>query len=104
MSTYRIAGDAMADVMAIWEYIAADSLRSADHLLADLERTFQRLADFPQSGHARPGDTADPPRRQQTLPRFRVTIIFRREGEVTVILRVAGCGRDLDAMLGTGDQ
>jgi toxin ParE1/3/4 len=41
------------DVTSIWDFIAADSMKAADTLLARIEAAFNMLADTPFAGRAR---------------------------------------------------
>lgn len=41
------------DLMAIWDYIAADNLPAADALLGRIEATFNMLAETPFAGRDR---------------------------------------------------
>ena len=44
---------AEADLFAIWDFIAADSVRAADTLIDRIDATFDMLADNPRAGRMR---------------------------------------------------
>lgn len=46
--------EAYRDIEEIWEYIAADSLPTADRIVEEIYDTLQKLAPFPNQGHLRP--------------------------------------------------
>ncbi len=47
MSSYTIAESAEADLDEIWEYIARDSEKAADRLLATFKQEFASLSVLP---------------------------------------------------------
>jgi toxin ParE1/3/4 len=49
----RKSPQAEIDITAIWDYIAADSVKAADALVDRIERTFDMLADTPLAGRPR---------------------------------------------------
>jgi plasmid stabilization system protein ParE len=97
MSGYWVSEDAAADVRALWDYIDAERPAQADDLLTALEQAFKMLASFPGAGRVLLAD--EPPVRRYSVRPFGVTILYRRRGELTEIMRVAGRGRDLGALL-----
>jgi plasmid stabilization system protein ParE len=48
MNGYRSHPEAEADLDAIWEFIAEDSLEAADRMI---EATIEALVPFPHQGH-----------------------------------------------------
>jgi len=50
---YTLASAVEADLQAIWQHVAEDSIDSADRLLERFYSEFQYLADNPGSGHKR---------------------------------------------------
>ncbi|MGA2593356.1 MAG: type II toxin-antitoxin system RelE/ParE family toxin [Bryobacteraceae bacterium] len=56
MSGYRFHPEAEADLHAIWEFIAEDSLQAADRMIDAIEA----LVPFPHQGHRRADLTARP--------------------------------------------
>ena len=57
MNGYRSHPEAEADLDAIWEFIAEDSLEAADRMI---EATIEALVPFPHQGHRRPDLTERP--------------------------------------------
>jgi toxin ParE1/3/4 len=53
MGAYLLSPDALEDLQCIWDFIASDSVRSADKVLDDLFDAFEKLAQWPQQGHTR---------------------------------------------------
>lgn len=60
MSGYRFHPEAEADLDAIWEFIAEDSLEAADRIIDAIEATIEALVPFPHQGHRRPDLTGRP--------------------------------------------
>jgi plasmid stabilization system protein ParE len=56
VSGYRFHPEAEADLHAIWEFIAEDSLQAADRMIDAIEA----LVPFPHQGHRRADLTARP--------------------------------------------
>jgi len=53
MKPFILTSRAEQDVSDIWDYIADDSIKAADRVLAALEKTMHRLATNPGIGHTR---------------------------------------------------
>ena len=64
MRGFALHPRAFADLEEIWEYIAADSLDSADGVLEEIYKTIRSLGPFPQVGHIRSDLTSKPVRFQ----------------------------------------
>jgi plasmid stabilization system protein ParE len=60
VSGYRFHPEAEADLDAIWEFIAEDSLQAADRMIDAIEATIEALVPFPHQGHRRADLTARP--------------------------------------------
>jgi plasmid stabilization system protein ParE len=60
MSGYRFHPEAEADLDAIWEFIAEDSLEAADRIIDAIKATIEALVPFPHQGHRRPDLTQRP--------------------------------------------
>jgi len=60
MSGFVFHPDAVSDLDEIWEFIAADSLPAADHVIEEIYKTIQSLVSFPEMGHARNDLTSEP--------------------------------------------
>ena len=73
----------LRDVEAIRDYIAQDSPRVADLVVARIIRTVERLKTFPESGRKVP-ERNDPGIREVIEPPYRV--VYRlREGDVEIV-------------------
>jgi antitoxin ParD1/3/4/toxin ParE1/3/4 len=53
VNRYVVTPEARADLFAIWEHIAQDSIDAADKVIGQIEKSFGRLADMPGMGHFR---------------------------------------------------
>ena len=60
MIGYRFHPEAETDLDEIWEYIAADNVKAADRVSAEIEHALQDLVKFPQTGHRRTDLTSHP--------------------------------------------
>ena len=49
----RKSPQAEIDITAIWDFIAADSIKAADALIDRIDRTFDMLAESPLAGRSR---------------------------------------------------
>jgi toxin ParE1/3/4 len=50
MARYFLSSLAESDIRAIWEYIAQNNVSAADRLIDRFTETFERIAQFPESG------------------------------------------------------
>ena len=96
MARYVISPAGRQDLRDIWTGIATDNLDAAGRLLDRFEAAFERLAEFPGMGHARP-DLIDLPVRFWTLGNY--LIIYRAEASPIEIVRVLNAYRDIAAVL-----
>jgi toxin ParE1/3/4 len=85
MTSYRLSRHASQDVLAIWLYIAEDSVAAADRLVEQLHKTFQQLAEGVMTGE-RFVDSRK--RESRRISQGNYVICHRRVGRVTEILRV----------------
>ena len=80
------------DLLEIWLFVARDNVRAADRLLDLIEEKFNRLAEFPEIGHARedvgPGIRAMPVRRY--------LVLYRQRRDRIEIVRVVHGSRGLE--------
>lgn len=53
MSGYILGRDAARDLEHLWDYIAEDSVDTADRVTASLFEAFENLSLFPDMGHPR---------------------------------------------------
>jgi toxin ParE1/3/4 len=87
-----ISRAAEEDLLAIWMFIAHDSIEQADKLEAAFEKTFDRLAVHPQMGRTRPDIASETVRFFVKRPYH---IVYRAEEDRLFILRVLHGARDL---------
>ena len=52
--------EAFADLDEIWEFVSADSVDAADHLIAEIFTRIRGLVSLPNQGHRRPDLTSRP--------------------------------------------
>jgi len=71
MSGYRFHPEAEADLDAIWEFIAENSLEAADRMIDAIEAAIEALVPFPHQGHRRP-DLTERPLRFTTVGNYLV--------------------------------
>ena len=64
MNEFLLHPDAIKELEEIWEYLAADTLDSADRVIEEIYNTIQSLVPFPYVGHIRPDLTRHPLRFQ----------------------------------------
>ena len=60
MSGFVLHPEAFADLDKIWEHIASDSIKTADHVRDEIFDAFHGLVPFPHQGHRRPDLAARP--------------------------------------------
>ena len=60
MSGFVLHPDAILDLDEIWEFIAAENLDAADHVLQEIYDAIRALVPFPQQGHPRPDLSSHP--------------------------------------------
>jgi plasmid stabilization system protein ParE len=84
------------DLDEIWEYIALDNIRAADHWVAKLFEAFEALAQNPGMGHTREDLTASP---ILFWPVGAYLILYRVQGERVEIAAVTQGARDIPSFL-----
>jgi toxin ParE1/3/4 len=60
MTGYDFHPEAADDLEQIWDFIAADSPRAADRVVADILAAIEALVPFPYGGYCRPDLTSRP--------------------------------------------
>jgi toxin ParE1/3/4 len=88
--------DAIADLDAIWDFIARDNVPAADRLLDRLQAHFELLVKHPEIGEQQPG-LADGSYRRFTCGSY--VIYYRPIDDGIVVIRVLHGARDVDALL-----
>lgn len=87
---------AAKDLNEIWEYLASDSVKAADSVMAALERWMRKLAVKSGLGHLRE-DLAD--RRHRFYLVRSYLIVYRRETKPLQVVRVLHAARDVQSLL-----
>ena len=94
MKRVDITPSAERDLLEIWDYIATDSIDAADRVIANIRSEFQKLADMPGMGHARP-ELAEAYRVWNI---YSYLIVYRPETQPIQIIRVVSGFRNLQRM------
>lgn len=96
---HRLSPRAVADLHAIWEYVAGESGSSeiANRLIDSITDRFVLLSTHPYIGRSR-SDDLGPGRR--SFPVGEYVIIYRVKDNDALILRVVHSRRDLEALFG----
>ncbi|NNC87593.1 MAG: type II toxin-antitoxin system RelE/ParE family toxin [Akkermansiaceae bacterium] len=96
MADVIISERAIADLDEIWDYIAEDSVRSADQVIDRIHRRCLYLGDHPEIGMKR--DDLQPGLRRILEGRF--AIFYRSRAGVLEVVRILRGERDLPGMFG----
>lgn len=88
--------EASADIDAIWDYIANDSLAAADRVVDDLYERFRMLAESPGIGELQPA-LADGTYRRFTYRSY--VVYFRPIKNGFVVVRVLHGARDHERLV-----
>jgi antitoxin ParD1/3/4 len=91
---FVVTPEARTDLLEIWNYIAEDSIDSADRVLAQLYDAFTRLAEAPGIGHHRE-DLADSRHRFWTV--YSYVIAYRDNTNPLEIIAIVHGARQLEA-------
>lgn len=97
MKKYVLTSLAETDLTEIWDYIASDSLESADRVLAEIEKAMDRLGAIPGMGHFRE-DLAD--RRHRFFLVYSYLIVYRFGVSPIQVVRVLHAARDIQSIFG----
>jgi len=92
---FAVTRPAQADLRAIWQYVALDSVEAADRLIDRISELFPRLAQFPEMGSARDAAQAG----MRSFPVGSYVIFYRRAQRGVQILRVLHGARDIGRVL-----
>ena len=96
---YQLTPEAENDLFEIWQYIAADSVKSADRVEAAIYDACALLAKAPTCGHVRK-DLTLLPLRFWTVPRYRnYMIVYDPETWPLRIVRIFNGAQNLPALL-----
>lgn len=95
----RRSNNADADLTDIWVYVAQDSRAAADRLILDLIDAEDRLAEFPETGRARPEIRPG----IRSWPVGAYILLYRIERDGILIVRIVHGARELRALLDDRD-
>jgi len=96
MSRFVLTPQAEQDLNDLWDYIAQDDVKTADGVLAKIEKAIGTLAQHPQMGFIRE-DWADS--RQRFWPVYSYIIMYRPESKPLQVLRIISGYRNLAELL-----
>lgn len=89
----RKSPQAEIDITAIWDFIAADSIKAADGLIDRIDRAFDMLADTPLAGRSR--DELRPNLRSFPVGNYIIFYVPLPDG--VEVVRVMSGRQDIDA-------
>jgi len=89
--TYRISKRADRDLREILDYIARDSVETADRVDREFHAEFQKLAEMPGMGHRR-ADVKS--KRYWFSSLYNYVIAYRIEKGILIVIRVVHGARD----------
>jgi toxin ParE1/3/4 len=93
MANKRKSPRSETDVTAIWDFIAADSIKAADTVLARIDAAFDMLADTPFAGRPR----RDLAPNLRSFPVGNYIIFYVPIADGIEVVRVMHGHRDIDA-------
>jgi plasmid stabilization system protein ParE len=96
MSGYVLSEDAVLDLDAIWDFIAADSIDAADRWTDKLFEMFEAIGQTPGIGHLRTDLTSQP---VLFFPVDAYLIIYRVTRPIVEIVAVTQGARDIPSLL-----
>ncbi len=91
MKTYVLSDEAARDIDHIWDYIAEQSVESADQVVREIREAMELLANAPGIGHRR-ADVKDKRYRFWRVNRF--IVAYARNMDQVRIIRVVGGHQD----------
>jgi toxin ParE1/3/4 len=95
MGRYFLSSRADADMLMVWEYIAQDSINTADRMIDQFTEAFERIAQFPESGERYEYPKGEL-RRVVVSPYL---IFYRVTGDEVQVLRVLHSARKWEELL-----
>jgi toxin ParE1/3/4 len=94
MRGLRLSQLARDDIGGIWDYVAAENLRSADRVLLRFDARLKVLRQFPETGVARP----DIDQTARMLVEHPYVIVYRGLPDVVQIVRVLHGARNIASL------
>lgn len=96
MKRLRVLPRAVADLDAIWLYIAQDNRHAADGIIDHFTEKFAALCDFPNLGTACPEIAVN----LRRFPTGDYVIFYSVRGDTLVVERVLHGARDIESIFG----
>jgi toxin ParE1/3/4 len=96
MSKYEFSPEALADLEELLTYVADENERAADRLESVLQKAFEHLARWPESGHHRE-DITEQEVRFWTASRY--LIVYRALADRVQIIALLHSSRDIPQIL-----
>ncbi|GAC1689217.1 MAG: type II toxin-antitoxin system RelE/ParE family toxin [Candidatus Acidiferrum sp.] len=96
MASYELSPESLQDLQSIWDYIASDNSAAADHIVDEFFEAFDRLAQWPESGHTRPDLTE---RKVLFWPIRSYLIVYRERTPGVQIVAILHGSRDIPSIL-----
>jgi plasmid stabilization system protein ParE len=96
MSAYELSPDALDDLQLIQDFIAVDNAEAAEQLIDKFFETFEQLAAWPKSGHARADLTSKGVR---FWPVGAYLVVYREYSKSIQIVAVLHGARDVPSVL-----
>jgi antitoxin ParD1/3/4 len=92
---YLVSPEANSDIIAIWRWIAKDSVDLADRVDTELHDVFEALARMPRLGHRREDLTSRP---VLFYPLYSYLIVYQADVDPMRIMAVLRGTRDVKRM------
>jgi len=93
---YVLVPEARADLVAILDYLAEDSIDSALGVHSRFLKVFELLAENPNAGHYRDDLTSRPVR---FFPVYSYLVVYLADSSPVQIVRVLGGAQNVEAIL-----
>src|SRR3954470_18967966 len=100
MSSYVLTEQAEKDLNEIWDYVAAESLDSAEIVARDIREGLELVGGLPGAGHRRK-DVRDKRYRFWRANRFIIAYFY--ETSPVQIIRIVGAARNFREVFGRGN-
>jgi len=100
MAGYRLTEPAQADLLALADFIANESVDAAERVVEDLDKAMRGLAEMPGKGHVREDLTREPGVLIWAVGRY--LVVYRQDARLLEVLRILHGSRDVGRELGPG--
>lgn len=98
MAGHRLTEPAWADLLALADFIANESVDAARCVVDDLDKAMRGLAEMPGKGHIREDLTREP--RVLIWAVVRYLVVYRQDTRPLEVLRILHGSRDVGRELG----